>query len=102
MKSNGIEGSQFSAVQSPQALVVGPTRELVAQIYNEARKFSQNTLIRPVVVYGGVSMSYQTQQVNKGAHIVVGTPGRLLDMIRKEMVSCFVVLLLFSWTVCVG
>lgn len=87
MKAHGIEGSSFSEVQEPQALVVGPTRELVVQIYNEARKFAYGTMIRPVVLYGGVSVNHQLQQVEQGAHIVVGTPGRLLDVIRRKKIS---------------
>lgn len=86
MKAHGIEGSSFSEVQEPQALVVGPTRELVVQIYNEARKFAYGTMIRPVVLYGGVNVNHQLQQVEQGAHIVVGTPGRLLDVIRRKKV----------------
>merc|ERR1719419_326954 len=73
MLDHGISGSAYSEVQEPQAIVVGPTRELVQQTYNEARKFSFDTLIRPVVVYGGTSVGYQSSQVAKGAHIVVGT-----------------------------
>jgi len=87
MLRNGIEGGQFSVVQEPQTVIVGPTRELVTQIQHEARKFSYNTLIRSVVVYGGVTSSYQAREVAKGAHLVVGTPGRLMDFVRREYVS---------------
>ena len=87
MLRNGIEGSAFSAVQEPQAIIVGPTRELVMQIHHEARKFSRDTMINPVVVYGGVSVGYQLREVEKGAHMIIGTPGRLLDFVRKGKVS---------------
>nr|BAE93269.1 RNA helicase [Tubifex tubifex] len=87
MLRNGVEGGQFSVVQEPQAIIVGPTRELVTQIYNEARKFAHNTMVRPVVVYGGVTTGYQAREVSKGAHLVVGTAGRLLDFIRKGYLS---------------
>ena len=86
MISNGIEGSRFSDIQEPQALVIGPTRELVSQIHGEARKFSYGTMVRPVVVYGGTSVGYQLRQLESGAHIVIGTPGRLLDFIGKGKV----------------
>ena len=79
MRRIGIEGSAFSSYQSPLAVIVGPTRELVLQINHEARKFAYDTMIRPVVVYGGTSKNYQRGEVNKGAHMVVGTPGRLLE-----------------------
>ena len=87
MRRAGITGSAFSEIQEPQAIVVGPTRELVSQIHNEARKFAHGTMIRPVVVYGGVSTRYQVNELQKGAHIVIGTPGRLLDVIEKRYVS---------------
>ena len=77
---------QFSDVQQPIALVVAPTRELVAQIFNEARKFAHGSKLRPVVVYGGTSVGHQLREVERGAHIVVGTPGRLLDFINRGKV----------------
>lgn len=89
MIRNSIEGSKFSDVQEPQALVIGPTRELVNQIHGEARKFAFGTMVRPVVVYGGTSVGHQLRQVENGAHIVIGTPGRLLDFISKGKVREF-------------
>jgi len=86
MIQEGLHGSSFSEIQEPQAIVIGPTRELVVQIYNEARKFSFNTMLRPVVVYGGTSVGHQLQQISKGAHMVVGTPGRLKDFIERGKV----------------
>ncbi|XP_056020030.1 ATP-dependent RNA helicase DDX4-like isoform X3 [Ostrea edulis] len=87
MIKNGISGSSFSDVQEPQALVVAPTRELAVQIYNDARKFAHGTMIRPVVLYGGTSVGYQIRQVEQGTHILVGTPGRLIDIIGKGKIS---------------
>jgi len=89
MRRAGITGSAFSEIQEPQAIVVGPTRELVAQIHHEARKFAYGTMIRSVVVYGGVSTRHQINELQKGAHIVIGTPGRLLDVIEKRIVSSY-------------
>ena len=87
MMTNGLAGSQFSEVQEPQGIVVAPTRELVTQIFHEARKFSFGSMLRPVVVYGGTSVGHQLREVEKGAHLVVGTPGRLLDFINRGKVS---------------
>lgn len=87
MRRAGVTGSAFSDIQEPQAIVIGPTRELVAQIHHEARKFAHDTMIRSVVVYGGVSTRHQMFELQKGAHIVIGTPGRLLDFIEKRFVS---------------
>jgi len=86
----------MSLVQEPQALIIGPTRELVDQIHHEARKFAHNTIIRPVVVYGGVSTGYQMREVEKGCHLLVATIGRLLDFIRKGKVSIDGCRLLYS------
>jgi len=86
MVTEGLTSSQFSAVQEPQAIVVAPTRELASQIYMEARKFAIGTDVRPVVVYGGTSVMHQLRQVENGANLVVGTPGRLLDFVEKGKV----------------
>lgn len=79
--------SQLSEVQAPLGLIIAPTRELANQIYQEARKFSFQTSVRPVVVYGGVSVAYQLRQVQNGCHLLVGTPGRLKDFIGKRKIS---------------
>lgn len=87
MMKNGISGSSFSEVQEPQALVVAPTRELAVQIFMDARKFAHGTMLRAVVLYGGTSVGYQLRQVEQGTHILVGTPGRLIDIIGKGKIS---------------
>lgn len=68
-----------------QALVIAPTRELVLQIvdsFNMLTKFYNNLHIE--AVYGGVDMARQTHALKKGVHVVVGTPGRLNDHIRRK------------------
>ena len=96
MVRNGISGGEFLEVQEPQTLIVAPTRELVMQIYEEARKFAHGTIIRPVVLYGGTSTSYQLGQLRKGAQLVVGTPGRLIDVIEKGKVSSNPILIILT------
>jgi len=71
-----------------QALVIAPTRELVLQIsesIHQLAKFNDNILIEPV--YGGVSILPQTRSLKRGSHVVVGTPGRLNDHIRRKNLS---------------
>lgn len=87
MMKSGLSGSSFSTVQEPQALVLAPTRELAVQIFMDARKFAHGTMLRPVVLYGGTSVGYQLREVEKGCHILVGTPGRLIDIFGKGKVS---------------
>jgi probable ATP-dependent RNA helicase DDX4 len=89
MLRGGLQSSEFSDVQTPQCIIVGPTRELVLQIRDQARKFSYGTMLRPVVVYGGTSVQFQLRDVFKGTHICIGTPGRLLDFIEKGKVKQF-------------
>ena len=69
------------------ALILAPTRELVTQIFDEAQKFCYCTGIRPVVVYGGVNIGVQAQQLDRGADLLVATPGRLVDLIERGRVS---------------
>ncbi|MEO8414219.1 MAG: DEAD/DEAH box helicase [Ginsengibacter sp.] len=72
----------------PQALIVCPTRELCLQICNdlqEYKKYSRNILAEPV--YGGASIVMQIRALKKGVHIVVATPGRLIDMIERKAID---------------
>lgn len=73
--------------QYPLALVLAPTRELALQIYEEAQKFSYRSRIRPCVVYGGADPVQQMRDLDRGCHLLVATPGRLLDMVERGKVS---------------
>lgn len=67
-----------------QALILSPTRELAIQIVGDLKEFSKHMKgINVVAVYGGASISMQIKDLRRGAQIVVGTPGRVLDMINK-------------------
>lgn len=67
-----------------QALALCPTRELCLQIANDLTKFAKYTKgLSIVAVYGGANINPQIRQLKSGAHIVVGTPGRVLDMIKR-------------------
>uniref|UniRef100_A0A3P9KXK9 RNA helicase n=1 Tax=Oryzias latipes TaxID=8090 RepID=A0A3P9KXK9_ORYLA len=87
LMADGVAASRFSEIQEPEAVIVAPTRELINQIYQEARKFSFGTCVRPVVVYGGVNTGYQMREIEKGCNVLCGTPGRLLDMIGRGKVG---------------
>jgi ATP-dependent RNA helicase DeaD len=70
-----------------QALVLAPTRELALQVSREVAIIGAKRGVRCVAVYGGASFSKQVDEVNDGAHIVVGTPGRVLDHMRRGTIS---------------
>ncbi len=69
----------------PQALILSPTRELALQVCEEIRKFAKyKEGIRTVCIYGGQPITKQIIDLKKGADIVVGTPGRILDHIDRK------------------
>jgi ATP-dependent RNA helicase DeaD len=71
-----------------QALIVTPTRELALQITNEIKKIIEHIEgINILAVYGGQDVESQLKKLKKNIHIVIGTPGRLLDHIRRESVD---------------
>src|SRR3990172_1452855 len=67
-----------------QALVLVPTRELARQVSHEAELLCGQAGLRTAAVYGGVGYGPQTAALKAGAHIVVGTPGRVLDHLLKR------------------
>ena len=67
----------------PLAVIVCPSRELAVQIFNEARKFSYRTMLRPAVIYGGGPIREQIAQLSKGCDILIASPGRLVDFIDR-------------------
>lgn len=72
----------------PQALVVCPTRELCLQITSDLEKFrGRKSAIAVTAVYGGASISMQIRDLKKGTHIVVATPGRLIDLIERKAIQ---------------
>ena len=67
----------------PQALVVAPTRELALQVAEMTQALGQYLEVNVLAIYGGTAYSQQLAGLRNGAHIVVGTPGRLLDLARR-------------------
>jgi ATP-dependent RNA helicase DeaD len=74
-----------SDAKTVQAIILSPTRELANQICDEIAKFSANSKIKTLSVYGGISIDGQLRDLKKKKpQIVVGTPGRVLDLIRRR------------------
>lgn len=70
-----------------KALIVSPTRELAQQIEDNFKTYSTYTNLRTASVYGGTSMAPQIEQLNKGLDVLVATPGRLLDLHKRDVVN---------------
>ena len=74
--------------RTTQALILAPTRELSVQITSDLEKFAAGMKnINIVTVYGGASISDQVRKIKKGAHIIVATPGRLIDLLSRKVVN---------------
>ncbi|MBE6334050.1 MAG: DEAD/DEAH box helicase [Bacteroidales bacterium] len=74
--------------KSIQALILSPTRELCVQICNDLIKYSKYLpQVKCTAVYGGTDIRKQINTIEKGVHILVATPGRLCDLIRREAVN---------------
>ncbi|XP_069060308.1 ATP-dependent RNA helicase DDX3X isoform X1 [Pleurodeles waltl] len=84
LKENGKYGRRK---QYPMSLVLAPTRELAVQIYEEARKFAYRSKVRPCVVYGGADIGQQIRDLERGCHLLVATPGRLVDMMERGKIG---------------
>lgn len=68
-----------------QALVLAPTRELAKQVADATVQLAQKTKVKVLAVYGGQSYTIQTRALDRGVDVVVGTPGRLLDLIKQKV-----------------
>src|SRR5215831_8280094 len=71
----------------PRSIVLTPTRELALQVNESLVGFSRKTGLRSVAVFGGVGMQPQLDALKRGVHIVVATPGRLIDHMEQRNVD---------------
>jgi len=82
-----FQRQQAVAAAWRQALIVAPTRELAVQIEEEARQIGRHLNLRSACFYGGVGYNRQEAALKKGVDVMVGTPGRLLDLEQKGTLS---------------
>ncbi|REG83766.1 DEAD/DEAH box helicase [Marinomonas pollencensis] len=80
----GLANQKYKKVS---ALVLAPTRELAQQVYKSFATYSQGTSLQSVVVYGGASINPQINALNKGCDVLIATPGRLLELLMKNLVK---------------
>ncbi|HOY19999.1 MAG TPA: DEAD/DEAH box helicase [Haliscomenobacter sp.] len=78
---------EYSKKKTPQILIIVPTRELVTQVVEAVEKLSKYLSLVVVGVYGGVNLKPQAAQLAEGADVVVGTPGRLVDLLSNGVLK---------------
>lgn len=80
-----IEKLNNEPVKHPYAIILSPTRELALQVEAELKKFAKyKEEIRTTCIYGGSPIAKQISELKKGCHVVVGTPGRIIDHIHRK------------------
>ncbi len=78
----------FSPALHPvRCLILTPTRELAIQVHESVRTYGKHVPLRSFVVYGGVNINPQIEELRKGVEILVATPGRLLDLVGQRAVN---------------
>jgi len=73
--------------QGIQSIIIAPTRELALQITSEIKRFAKNTTIKTATIYGGQGMGIQLDALRKKPEIIVGTPGRLIDHLKRGTIK---------------
>ncbi|MEY4208177.1 MAG: hypothetical protein RLZZ20_1329 [Pseudomonadota bacterium] len=82
-----LSGGARPASRSVRALVLTPTRELAAQVEESVRTYGKYLKLSSAVIFGGVNINPQIQQLQRGVDILVATPGRLLDLLQQGAVD---------------
>ncbi|MEM9528678.1 MAG: DEAD/DEAH box helicase, partial [Bacteroidota bacterium] len=78
---------QFTKSPHPQILVIVPTRELVMQVVSEAKKLTEYMSVEIVGVYGGTNIKTHKAEIEVGVDLVIGTPGRLVDLLKDGVLK---------------
>jgi len=79
--------SRAGRTRAPRAMILVPTRELAMQVAEAIHKYSKNTGLHVVPLYGGAPMPQQVRALQRGVEVVVATPGRALDHLRRETLN---------------
>jgi ATP-dependent RNA helicase RhlE len=83
-----LECSKIKTIPNTcRALILAPTRELANQLFDVFKQLSQGTAINIQCVFGGIKINPQMMKLRKGCHILIATPGRLIDLMNKNAVS---------------
>jgi len=73
--------------KDPRVVILAPTRELVIQVTQETRKLATGSSVRMVAIYGGAKMKPQIDKLRRGVDVVIATPGRLQDHMRRKNIN---------------
>ena len=79
-----LQKLKYAQGNTPRALVIAPAKELAIQIFEVAKDLSKYTDLRVICLYGGIGATEQIKSIKAGVDIIVATPGRLMDLYRKE------------------
>lgn len=82
-----LSGGSSPQAQSVRALIITPTRELAAQVAASVQTYSRQMNIRSTAVFGGVRIEPQIAELQRGLHVLVATPGRLLDLYSQQAIN---------------
>lgn len=77
---------KFSTTDTPKIVILVPTRELVVQVVSEVEKLTKYMSVRTLGIYGGVNINTQKKSVYEGIDILVGTPGRVMDLALDNVI----------------
>ena len=84
---NILSERPFEKHRKIKALILTPTRELAAQIYENVKEYSKYTSIKSTVIFGGVNQNPQVKSLRQGVDVLIATPGRLLDLKAQNLLS---------------
>lgn len=85
--AKAVTGNQVKCPIKTRALVLVPTRELALQVAEEFERFSKNFPLKVATIYGGSSFGAQLKVLKKGCHVIVATPGRLIDHLERKTID---------------
>ncbi|MDH3982549.1 MAG: DEAD/DEAH box helicase, partial [Kiritimatiellaceae bacterium] len=81
------KGKKRTIQGKPLVLILAPTRELAAQIGDSVAKYGAHTKTTHTVIFGGVGQNPQVKAVKRGVHVLVATPGRLIDLMNQGLID---------------
>jgi ATP-dependent RNA helicase RhlE len=87
LRASNSGSPQRLAPKKPRALVLAPTRELAIQVSESLKDLGRGTGLRTAAIFGGVGMQPQVETLKRGVHIVIATPGRLIDHMQQRTVD---------------